>query len=66
MNKYCPKCRTKNLTIFRASQWENKDPFMPTELNITFECSECGETYSEKIFFNSLNEYLDFLEDYKK
>lgn len=65
MNKYCPKCRTENLAIVNASEWNKSNPIESTEIIIDFECLECGYKYSKKIFFNSLNEYLSFLDSYK-
>lgn len=65
MNKYCQKCRTENLAIVNASEWNKSDPIEPTEIIIDFECRECENKYSQKIIFNSLSEYLSFLDGYK-
>ncbi|MEI3269262.1 MAG: hypothetical protein V8R70_08815 [Candidatus Gastranaerophilaceae bacterium] len=65
MNKYCPKCRTENLAIVNIPKWDKIDPIEAMEINVDFECLECGYKYSKKIFFNSLNEYLSFLDSYK-
>ncbi len=48
MNKYCPKCRTENLAIVNASEWNKSDPIEPTEIIIDFECRECENKYSKK------------------
>ena len=32
---------------------------------VTLECTECKNKYSQKILFNSLNEYLSFLDKYE-
>lgn len=65
MNKHCPKCKTKNLIVVSASKWNKSEPIEPTEIIIDFECIECENKYSQKILFNSLSEYLKFLDDYK-
>lgn len=65
MNKYCPKCRTENLAIVNASEWNKSNPIESPEIIIDFECRECENKYSQKIIFNSLREYLSFLDGYK-
>lgn len=65
MNKHCPKCKTENLIVVSASKWNKSEPIEPTEIIIDFECIECENKYSQKILFNSLSEYLNFLDDYK-
>lgn len=65
MSKYCQKCRTKNLTIVNISEWNKSDTIKPTEIIIDFECTECGNKYSKKILFNSLSEYLSFLDKFE-
>lgn len=65
MNKYCTKCRTESITIKDISKWDKSETIKPTEINIDFECIECGNKYSQKVVFNSLNEYLSFLDKYE-
>ncbi len=65
MSKYCTKCRTENIIVKDISKWDKSETIEPTEISINFECLECGNNYSQKIIFNSLNEYLSFLDKYK-
>ena len=65
MNEYCSKCKTKNITIKNISKWDKSETIEPEEIKVGFECLECGNNFSKKIIFNSLNEYLGFLDKYE-
>lgn len=62
MNKYCVKCKTQNIITKHISKWNKSETIEPTEITVNFKCLECGNNYSQKIIFKSLNEYLNFLD----
>lgn len=66
MAKICKQCKEKELFVKKSDCWKNLDTFEPIVIKIHFYCNSCGYEYIANQTFKSLNDYHNFLDEYKE